>query len=1294
MAKQIQVFDTEAVRLFTSAKNSKNGNFRFFRYSQDKSHEEDRGNVGGKNIRISGEQFQFIAKGLCDFFGYTIAEVGYNEKLNSLKSIETSLYKSSPFSDVLGKIQDGDGKGALGDPSSRLKLSIIKRYRPKFAKNKPDEVLLRASLDLEDIASEQIGVIGPVTYNFLSRQIIYKWFDDTYLANPNSFLSTSLPRLGTTTYTQQAVDPAIGYYTFVDNKGGPENKPYPVVGVLFDLTESQTDDQLFDRASKIIDFILLKDTTPLIKDKIYKIKRKKKDNQNEPERVCIYVDLAEALFCKTKTVGTEIIDMIKAGISFLHVYKREFLSNGTITSINSAKSSIVIPTSKFLELQDKIDETVFNFLKPKEILDDAVYFKITNDTDTVYNDPYDITTVDLLGTHDKHTNNIIDRAVSERTIRKNIALRNYPSAPFDEKLQFYYDANYNLLACSFTRNPAKANIKEPSEDVKLCITEVNNVNLKIGGSQVLQDILDMLSGKDETYKYISLNDKIPLFITEFFIKKFSEVYDKIKNDIIKDINKPDVTKTIPNKDAVFLENNFSRLSEEYLFCYSKETLFSNALDKSAALQFVKLKSSNFWTTVFENLANRPKDFDTFLTYHYPELKHEPGKEKPPPPTATLPPREDRKKPPGKRTTDKESAPPVKFERLSSNLLRIPNTIDLSTELKIDDLLTGDCFAALLSIINRKIPINFIDSFNIVYNIINSLDLCNLVNSALSLAIQSVNKIDNFLREKLLLNDSYTTPDQLLPFLQEFTEINNGVEEAKKLLCPLPPQLKLASDKTPKDELLRDLCEFALFNIGAIPYVLSADFLKALKETLLETFFQIIMQIIFDLLNAVIEEINKLCVDKDVTNEPSAAKRRRPRLRSPSDALDDLAGKCNIVGLLSSNTNIARFQIYNVVRVIFKIKQVTNAQFDSYFSALTTTLSSQGIINLFSDAVDNNQYLAMKTLTSQKEYSNFSFLFSNRAIFNSFFNFLARYVDLTPCYELLAQDDTQSEYCFIPKVEEAILPEELLGQANDLLKQVAELCTLQNPDSIRKSIEGAALKATSLNPEGRSLVSLSTHLTIEGYKKTFEQVKKQFINSYTSIFLLNRTINQAIKTNNFGFAGFNASTNPLDVISPIIFDSSFTELSKNYVFSKLKNFESNDEESSIKTLLVQFISEGLGNNSEDIKFGSEYSINDSETKKQIIPSSDTLIKKLETSLVSTPSVETYDKQDPAEDIINIFFDSSRFQKGLEDPKNYYFIYDNLLPSSEKNTTAEVESLKRYKDVRTELENFLKNINIGG
>jgi hypothetical protein len=147
--------------------------FRFFRYSQgypsDLDYGNEEGKAGGtKHIRISGDQLQTLAKCLIDFFGYNLNDVKYEASLNDLKSIKNPLYKNgSPISTTIGEIQNGRGLPRIADVSKYLKLQIIRRYGSGNTKNETDEKLLNSAVTLESTVPEQVGVIGPVTYNFI-----------------------------------------------------------------------------------------------------------------------------------------------------------------------------------------------------------------------------------------------------------------------------------------------------------------------------------------------------------------------------------------------------------------------------------------------------------------------------------------------------------------------------------------------------------------------------------------------------------------------------------------------------------------------------------------------------------------------------------------------------------------------------------------------------------------------------------------------------------------------------------------------------------------------------------------------------------------------------------------------------------------------------------------------------------------------------------------------------------------------------------------------------------------------
>ena len=116
----------------------------------------------------------------------------------------------------------------------------------------------------------------------------------------------------------------------------------------------------------------------------------------------------------------------------------------TIESINN---SISIPSDKFLAIQEKINNESFKFKDPgpDELLEDAKLFSLANDQTQEYKQQYDIKVQDLLTSHFNNTSEIAQRIKSERELKKNLYVRDYPASPVQERVQFFYDSNYNQV---------------------------------------------------------------------------------------------------------------------------------------------------------------------------------------------------------------------------------------------------------------------------------------------------------------------------------------------------------------------------------------------------------------------------------------------------------------------------------------------------------------------------------------------------------------------------------------------------------------------------------------------------------------------------------------------------------------------------------------------------------------------------------------------------------------------------------------------------------------------------------
>jgi len=1275
----INYINIDEVRNFTSAANAKN-NFRFFRYSQGYASEDDYGNQQGKkggkpDIKISGIQLQTLAKCLVDFFGYDLSDVSFDGSLADDSQIPNAKYKNiSPISKAVGEIQSGRGKNF--SESVNLKVQIIKRYGgSKYAK-KTNAELSSTKIELEDATPEQIGVIGPVTYNFIIRQAIYKWFSNTYLNNESSFLNKSLPKLDSGWSTQE-ISSDLGYFIYISSKGNPNQQPYPTIGVLIDDFNNISDQSAIEKAKNYIDSLLFRDTTSLVEQKIYKVVRSKSDKQSSPTRICVYADLAEVLYATQTKPNLYIIDMIKAGVSYLYKYKKEFNPSNNST-IQSIRNSIPIPSDKFLPIQEKIDNEAFRFKEPDPLQKDAEFFSIASAQVQDYKEQYDINTQDVLSSHFNNTTEIADRVESERTIKKNILLRNYPSNPINERVQFFYDQNYNLLASSFVKNPVSATQVPQAEDKNVCITSQNNSNLTIATITETSDLLISLSGENESFKCIQLNEKTVLFITEFFIKQFSRDYDKIKTAVESGLTVQADKNKIPKADEIFVTNDFSKVKVDYLYCYDKNTLLEKAVDEKVTLQFVKLKTSNNWTNNFESLARVSSgdvNLDTFITYHYPEITHNPSEEK--------------EKPQEKITgTEKKEDPVekiVKVERLKvpSGLVVVPNDIDLSTSLQIKDLLSEDCFASFVEVLNKSSNTDFILAE--VYKYLKLLDIEYLINLAQNAALAELEKL------------AKGSGDQEVK-----ASILNSIDQIKQCVPPPIPSAKpLNSGEESLADIAKRLFFFGLLNVPKIPYLFTADFLQTLKKKIAEIILQIILEIIIQLVNKLIAEIKKyLCAPLNLTAETSSKKLVSPtatrKLNPPEvgessgDALSELTEKCSYDELFSSNTNISKNQIYSIARDVYKVS-ITNNEFDTYFSGLSSILDTQQIIDTLSNNIEDSLFAIIKNYSQQ--FSNFDQIIFNRKTTSSFFALFARYVDLTPCYEQLLLDKRSGSYCFDDtNPSEDFSGQEILDKANDLLNEITDLCDIVNNTSLNEKLKDLSY----LDQQAKDAISAGATSIISRSFDNYKNLKKSFLDSYETINLLAEfvSLHTGFFIGNIIKSDSNFQASPKDALIQLLVETSNNKLA----FTELGVFYKNGQIIVSEQDKYLFSSYNTKKDNEKIskQEGNEFVELSTEESLRVINFSDTInsenkniIKKGWKTKFNKTSEKLFIIKKDKEIFSKIFFDDTRFLQNIPDQlaqktKSYYYVYNNLLNNSDKNVNKKIQNLKKYIELERQLE----------
>lgn len=1296
----INEIDLEVVREFTSANKAK-GDFRFFRYSQGYLSDDDRGNKPNSQAdqRITGIQLQTLAKCLQDFFGYSSNQTDFDSNLNSNESgIENAKYKNSAISKTVAELQTGNDTGI--PDSINLRIQLIRRYNESAAKGKTTEEL--KSAEIASVPKEQLGVIGPVTYNFIIRQAIYQWFKNTYL-DGDSFLAKSLPILNNG-WSSQQIPSDQGYYIYVSPSGNPNDKPYPTIGVLFDSESDISNTEAITKARSYIDFLLLRDSSSLEKEKGFYIEKIKSDNGFT--RYCVYADLAEILYCKLIEVNLSAIDMIKAGISLIHKFGRDFYATDNDT-IKTIKNAVKYPIDKFIDLESKIDETAFNFKEPDPLLKDAKLFAIANDSTKDYSEEYSIITQDLLTSHLKYTNELADRIVSERSIKKNVALRDYKATPINEQIRFFYDENYNLLAASIVKNPIEPSKPKVYPDDK-CITVKNNENLTIPEIDPKEkSLLENVQNKD----YLLLTNHSVVFTTEFFIRQFYDKYDKIRSDVLNDNKGKGAGGKDPNileKSDMFISNkDFSKLKVDYLYIYDKNTLLEAAIDEKATLQFVKLKTSNYWTVLGPLLGISETSLDDFIKYHYPELVHNPSAEK-----------KEKPKPSG---TDNSSKPaqPKNVERLkaSNSLVTIPNDINLDTKLKVTDLLAEECFAGILAAVSTG-------KLNTAFSILKFLDIPYLISLVQKAIEDELNKIINSLQEQ-------GTKDSVLSSKDKFKD------------CFPPPQPKVQNFNKGNLELPDIAALFgllALYNLPKIPYLTVADVWKTIKKQIYQLAIQIVLEFVIQLLNLIIAKIKEeLCKPKDatagITNTKKPNPSNVPRLPPGIPQPPKTEPKCSYEELLSTNLNISKLQIYNVLRGFYKV-EIKDNEFDSYFAGLSSLLSTQQIINTLSNSIDDNLYLTIKKYSS--DYPQFNSILFNITTTSSFFNFISRYVDLTPCYQQLLLDNRNPNYCFDDRdLPEDLSDNDLLNKADDLLSQLSNLCEILKSESLADRLANIPVLD---DPSVKDALSQGAKVLIDSAHKNFLQMKTKYLTSFESIDAINDYITTFGKNNKAFNIDNQSYIDPMDTIASKLIEYDKGQIMDSPIAIRYKHILLNDESAEQEMKITFYV---RGNDppytnqlsetakkvnqdalkqynqfSEESKeFYDNFSIPRDLPIEGVVESKELPEYKDKIKIIINPmQVYAYSQnekiirtstdvktsfivkepdlslQKSKSAFSDIFFNDDRFSQKIatqdkikaKEIKNYYYVYDNLLKSANKNSEKKINNLLKYKELEKLLE----------
>jgi hypothetical protein len=349
--------------------------------------------------------------------------------------------------------------------------------------------------------------------------------------------------------------------------------------------------------------------------------------------------------------------------------------------------------------------------------------------------------------------------------------------------------------------------------------------------------------------------------------------------------------------------------------------------------------------------------------------------------------------------------------------------------------------------------------------------------------------------------------------------------------------------------------------------------------------------------------------------------------------------------------------------------------------------------LFSNNIDEKLYSLIKNYSNKKDFAKFSKLVFNLSTTSNFFRFLSKYVDLTPCYEQLAQDTVDPNYCFDPPREQGdYSSEEILARANDLIGQITDLCASlsSNQSAIFDKLKSPVL----LDEEAKNAISSGMQNIIATAYNNFILLKQNSINSFETI----KVFNDMVSSFNMSkiqktFEIKKNFPNYFDAFTNILFTAEQPSLvAKSY--ENLKVSRKSNIQIQIGTATTYY-SDVTAKKSDQIFYDQKNLTNQSEGEI-IIPKSSDKIKEIKT-FINTGGAFTISGYN-VEDFSKIFFDDYRFKvyknivsepdrEKARKQKNYYYVYDNLLNNS-KNTNI-IEDLKKYKQVKEQLEEFIKD-----
>lgn len=961
--------------------------------------------------------------------------------------------------------------------SKSLTTDIVRVYRGSKIKDVQDDKSVQAILNYaqkpnSDFQRNVTGVLGKVTYDSIVKHTLYR------LLLQNNIIQEYPKPAGTWAEVSNQLN-IDEFKLYVDSKGGPYRRAFPVICVLAKKEKGKKVSDLIEESNKLVEskfFRKLKGTEQLVTELNKGNEKNFVENplsQSNYSTYYIIYDFAKVITLPPITDKDNTLSLLKIGLSIL---SRK--NNLTFSSVSEFEKFYQEIRSYIISsLNEKYED--FNFeivLKNKHIKENEYMLEKANSVlKSKLSKSFKLEVELLFQSIDSVYKKIIQIFKNQVLpgTNQNFQFKEYPT-DIDSPLTLHFDNFYNLLAItSVNKNPTFVK-KEPNTTVPFVLedyeTSFSSDDLVVEFFKDSKTLPSFSNGQYTFAKQVALENDI-VFVTDAFLKQLYYNLDSAKDFVYetdKNQNNDDVL-TTKSFELIKLisertkEKNIKK--EDYFYISSNKTFLKKEIVRKLELSelnftFDSVKEDKIKFQTINHFLYAPRKKKATLDYfinnvYYPKLKQVVS--------ATPDEPDPEKKPPTPK--------PQKKPQKNNNYLI--NNIITSELACYEDIANGFDQAVNAENINDKL-------LGVGKALIN-IGLPFLLNYASQkiaskLSRISKNKIDPTLLE-CLLQDS----DNLKKLIIGSLDITLS-DNPKLLLTQLAPTLP---------------------EIPSIPQFPIFDIEKELKRRIVEFIIEQIIKLLKEQLEYALQPVIDMCnsdsyLTSFLNNAFPNKDKSDQKLSSPgpsglpSDSISTTFIPnitVDINTLIDQSQVESRENVYEYFRINFFVtkEEYPDLEISNFFDYISDKIDAGQMVSLLkgsSDLQTRNLILAYIRTFNNK----FDKIIDDQESVTFLFLFLARYID----YKLILQIISDSLTNFTPTIcvdiesrfdelSSVFTEEQLEDQANDLENSLATACSLKNPLVINLISGGPSLLTKNLIDFLRTTYKTSTEATIQNLK---------------------------------------------------------------------------------------------------------------------------------------------------------------------------------------------------------------------